>query len=517
MDRSRNMAVALGLTGVILGAMAFSVWTGTKPAASPGGRMGGPVSGGLALVTCTASFNGPVPGDLGVTPVPGLSFTIRNGAAAPVTLVMERVVLRKYDFLVKDTQRAVVSVSAEVSPYILDPEGPPVIAVAPGRELNFAFTPADYLAFYPGQCDVAVAILPGGLRMEPEVNLLPYETRLTVRVTAGTSVPRRLLGVGGGALAREIGHVNGKTLTETEFIDKLIETHGQNMFQQIMAEKVVWQALDREGVRVNGPDIDYALKFEQRSMAAELKGVPFEEYLKTMNMTEAGLREDRGFLLRIAIRKHLSALAPEPGEETLPAFFQAHYDWYGREEMVRARKIVIVPTEKGERSGDTRDREQAVNKLLEVKRAIESGATSFPEAVRLYSQDVRARVTGGDMEPFRAYSEARANDVARIVAEVGFRLEPGRISTPLEVEGEGFILLQVIERIPPVTVLFRDVRTAVARDQKYEAVSGDQIQVWIQGLLNASDLSISPEYAERFTRALQSHKLKHYETDLVGK
>jgi parvulin-like peptidyl-prolyl isomerase len=250
-------------------------------------------------------------------------------------------------------------------------------------------------------------------------------------------------------------------------------------------------------------------------MEQKLKGVPFEEYLKSKGLSEKELRESRGFLLRIAIRKFLGRRSiHEPLSNELVSYFDRKYSWYGREEMVQARKIVVIPKKEKNEVASQHSREAAIKRLLTIKEEIEQGKVTFEEAVHHYSQDVRARVSQGMMDPFRRYSEIRENDVPKVVADVGFRLKPGEISTPVETD-EGFLILQVIKRIPPKKVLFKDVEDIVRKDYMYDSVSGDEMQKWIKGLVDRTKIEIPEDVIKQFAHWGKPRKLKHFETDLI--
>ena len=182
--------------------------------------------------------------------------------------------------------------------------------------------------------------------------------------------------------------------------------------------------------------------------------------------------------------------------------------------MVQVKKIVAAPVPEKGKTVSPNDKERAIAKLLAVKEEIEKGGISFDEAVTLYSQDVRARVSGGLMEPFSTYRSAESSSVPEAVADAAFRLKPGEISTPIETE-EGYVILQTVRRIPPKKVLFNDVKETVQRDYLYDSVTGTEIQKWITGLVNSARIEIDAGVLTQFASWGKPGKLKHFETDLI--
>jgi len=447
--------------------------------------------------------------------LPELAVELRNTSSAPLFVSLDSVVLRKYDYVQTGKNIPVVCKTSEVIPWRMRAESgaADALCIKPGRARTLRYDLTEYFDVFPGVFDIEWAVERGGVTGATGRSGRKVAGVKRVTVTEGVSAARFFMEKRG--LAPDVAaRVNGEPLYEHEFLDALRARYGYTLLQQLIAEKLVWQELKKRGVKVSREDLDYAVAFEKRLFEEKMKGVPFEKYLETKGLTEKKLRESRGFILRVAIRKYMADRIPPPSREDLLAYFDRRYSWYGREEMVSARKLVVVPREDKNGTVSPYSREEALRKLLAIREEIVKGKISFADAVRLYSQDVRARVSGGLMDPFRRYSTVRDNDVPKAVADVGFRLKPGEVSGPIETK-EGFMILQVVRRIPPRKVFFRDVAEKVKKDYLYEGVRGEDMQKWIKTLFDAGKVEISARLLKQFAQRGRPKKLKHYEVDLV--
>jgi len=515
--KTRNSVILYSIALVVLAVITVSVWLDTekalkkkKPDADVGSASPDPSLG----VTVALTFGPGVSSRIRASEMPELTATVKNTSLNDIRIHTASVMLKKCDFIDAGGPVPVSARTSHVFPRRIGGtrEGTGSLTVKPGTSRMLTYRIGDYFDIYPGTFDIEWIMLTGGVWSGSMANTKEIRAVKRVKVAEGIMCARCFSGEG-VPMRKKAAEVNGKPIFEDTFITELKAEYGYSMLQKLIAEKCVWEALLENGVKVTRDDIDYAVEFEKRAMEEKLDGVPFEKYLESKGLSEKELRESRGFLLRIAIRKFLSRRdAHKPSAGELISYFDRKYSWYGREEMVQARKIVVKPEKKGELSPHYR--EEAIKRLLTIKEEIERGNISFKKAVDLYSQDVRAKVSGGVMDPFRRYSDARENDVPKTVAEVGFRLEPGKISTPIETD-EGFMILQVVKRIPAKKVLFEDVRDVVEKDYLYDMVTGDDIQQWIRGLIDNARITRASGLFEQFGHLGRPRKLKHYETDLI--
>jgi parvulin-like peptidyl-prolyl isomerase len=458
----------------------------------------------------TLSFKEKFPDDI-TTGIPSMTVGIVNRSGKHGRIILQRIALRKREYSVESILKGTVISMHEVKPFP-SRKGRGIIDLKPDERYTFEFRLSDYFLFKPGEYDISAVFLTGAFRIGHSGNTSDISVSERVKIARGIVLPSAISGTAAG---KPVAFVNEIEITEAEFTEKLKEVHGWELLEKMVAEKVVWEELKKQNITISPADIAYAIEVEKKVVKDRAPGVPFDQYLQTMGTSEAELGRSKGFLIRIAIRKFLSAGIKQPDERELMKFFRKRYHWYGREEMVQARKIVITPDEKKGKVSPVKAREDALATLLTIKKEIEDGRISFEDAVLGYSEDVRARVSGGLMDPFRAWNPERTNDVPRAVAEAGFRLKPGQISTPLEGEEGELMIIRIENRLPEKKALFKDVKDNVKIDYLYDAISGEQMQEWISGLVETATVKVTREYDEIFRKSLQLEKLKHYEMDLI--
>ncbi len=521
--KQKNYFIALMAAGIVLVLIFVSVWYDTlKTVTTEKEEKAGQAGSGTVLKVgnpfhVDMVFEGGFPETLS-NGVPFLTVTVANRSTAVAYLQLEKVILRKTDFIVEDKLKASVVSTQEVKPYLLTSREADEVMIRVGQSTDLTFSVSEYFLLHPGEFDISVEFMPGAFKAGIWTNKTPVSQAERIKVTSGISYPT-MVSENKSPGMKPVAYVNDDPISEEEFISQLKEIYGWELLQKLIAEKVVREELKKKNIRVAPEDIRYALEFEKRVFSEKAPDVPFDEYLRTKGMTEDELSASKGFLLRIAIRKYFRELTDEPDEKELMKFFSTKYHWYGREEMVRAKKIVVRPETKGGKVSPAKAREDALMTLLTIRREIVEGRLTFDKAVEGMSQDVRARVSGGTMDPFRAYKddEGRVNDVPRSVADAGFRLKPGEISTPLEGEEGEFMIIKVIDRIPEKKVLFSDVRDKVREDYMYDSVTGEKIQNWIQGLLKTCTVKVTREYNEIFSRERTLEHLRHFENELIKK
>ncbi|MFC1479653.1 peptidylprolyl isomerase [Planctomycetota bacterium] len=529
--KTQYSIIIYGITFAILASITLSAWFGTKKLPKTKGKKTSssdlieyktvPVSGPRELgpsspLVVRLSFGSKVPKEITASNIPALKVELENTSQKNIFIDLREVKLKKYDYIKSGKSIPVVSRISEVIPWSVDPAHNQAgqLSVKPEQSRTLTYTLSDYFTIFPGASDIEWIIPEEKATAEGGTNPKEIIGVKRIQIVSGVRFARLFSKEGGSGLEKA-AVVDGTPVYEDEFIKELKAVYGFTLLNKLIAEKLVWKELKKSDVKVNQDDIDYAVEFEKRGMEQKLKGVPFEKYLKSKGLSEKELKESRGFLLRIAIRKFLSRThIQDPPSNELVSYFDRKYSWYGREEMVQARKIVVIPKKEKNETVSQHSKEAALKKLLTIKEEIERKKVTFEEAVKHYSQDVRARVSQGMMDPFRRYSEIRDNDVPKVVADVGFRLKPGEISTPVETD-EGFIILQVVKRIPPKKVLYKDVQDLVKKDYLYENITGDEIQKWIKGLVSRAKIEFSPGIFKQFAHWGKPRKLKHFETDLI--
>jgi peptidyl-prolyl cis-trans isomerase C len=153
--------------------------------------------------------------------------------------------------------------------------------------------------------------------------------------------------------------------------------------------------------------------------------------------------------------------------------------------LVSARHILIEVD--SDASAEKKD--EARKKLLAIKKEIESGAITFPNAANKYSDDhpEGESPNGGDLGSF----PRRGRFIEPFVA-AAFALKPGEISEPIETE-YGFHLIQVTDRTKG-----RPIDFAQFHDRILESYARDAQEEIVASRRKTAKIDIKPMPADLF-------------------
>lgn len=182
------------------------------------------------------------------------------------------------------------------------------------------------------------------------------------------------------------------------------------------------QFLRAQKVAVSKPEIDAEIN-KIRKENADLA-----DALASSNTTLAELTERRGLILQW--KKYVTAVATT---DVLKKFVADNKDEFNQT-RVRASHILV----KVDPAAPAAEKEKARQKLLAIKREIESGQTSFAAAADKYSEDDGnvATKSGGDLGDF-----TRSGQFIEEFCSAAFALKPGVISDPVLTEFGSHLIL----------------------------------------------------------------------------
>lgn len=209
------------------------------------------------------------------------------------------------------------------------------------------------------------------------------------------------------------------------------------------------------------------------------------------------LREDVRFQLEQArdqalfdayVREEISSLVVPEAE--IRSRYEANLARYRTPERVRARHIVVSPSEQGvaNRTGSNATSEEAAReKIREIADQLTQKPEAFADLAMRYSEDGSAE-SGGDLGWFPRGRMVSAFD------EVVFSLEPGEVSEPFQTEF-GWHIALVEEKLPAGIRPYEDVRAEI-REELLASRTRDvirQIESLSTELRNVSQVSINRE------------------------
>jgi parvulin-like peptidyl-prolyl isomerase len=123
----------------------------------------------------------------------------------------------------------------------------------------------------------------------------------------------------------------------------------------------------------------------------------------------------------------------------------------------------------------------ARDRLLEVKKEIESGAIAFPDAARKYSDDVTAR-DGGDLGWFTT------GTLEESFEKVAFRLEPGKMSDVVQTPFGHHVVLVTEKRRKPVTAERKAALVSAVRERLYQEKYVTSMATWFEQLEKQAEI-----------------------------
>jgi parvulin-like peptidyl-prolyl isomerase len=274
------------------------------------------------------------------------------------------------------------------------------------------------------------------------INAKPWPAALC---GAAVSVVLFCAGTAAGGDGDALVIVNGKPIARQQVVEMLMQTHGLQVMQQLIALELAQQETRRRGLEVTAADVQEQTRraVEEIAPSHDAAGVALGDAEKRqalelvlrqkgLTMPEFTVAMERNAHLRKAVEQEFRVDEPTLREEFART--------YG--EKVEVRHIQV-------HANDTRALQEALDLLAR--------GADFSEVARRISVNPETAARGGGlMEPFTFTDQT----LPAVLREVAFRLAPGAVSTPTQVESMIHIL-KLERRIPPTEARFEDVRAKV--------------------------------------------------------
>lgn len=244
--------------------------------------------------------------------------------------------------------------------------------------------------------------------------------------------------------------------------------------QAIGAKLLIAEAI-RLGIQVAQEDVEARIATMIRDAGGQEQ---FEKLLEAQGLTMERLRRsiEGGRRVDLLIER-ITSDVPQPTEEEIRDYFQAHRGEYLTPERALFQHILIKPA-----SASEQDRAAAVEKLTEIRRRIEQGA-DFAEQAAAYSDCPSGRRTGGSLGWL-----TRGIMLPEFENAI-FSLPVGAVSHPLETP-LGFHLVKKLAHEPPQEAPFEMVRDKI-RDFLTHAARGKAISAYVNELRKRAVIEIT--------------------------
>ena len=270
-----------------------------------------------------------------------------------------------------------------------------------------------------------------------------------------------------GCDQKPVAVVNGDRITEKEFVDKLKETTGERILQQMIDRQIVEDAFQKAGLKLSEQDIAASIQ-EMQSRAPS--PAAFEEYLIARGVTLEDLREDLQLQMKVNMLATKDVVVTE---EQLEKFYEEHKERYDKPLRVKISEIV------------TPDKQQAEQALA----ALGKEGASFAAVAEQFSVSPATRQYGGQ-RPVTPIDELFPMELRDVVSGA----QEGELIGPIETQ-QGWYVLQIEQRLPEETATFESAREQVTKEFKGARA------VPLDGLLRqlrqeAVVKIVAPEYSE---------------------
>ena len=272
-------------------------------------------------------------------------------------------------------------------------------------------------------------------------------------------------------LDQVLATVNGEKITRGELIQIFNNTgippgaeNERDVYRigidTVVNGKLVKQYLQKQAsLAVSEKDVDAEFADFEKKLKAD--GQDVHVALASHGIDESQVREEMKAALRW--RKYLDAVA---SDANLKKYVADNKDVFNRTQ-VRASHIVFL-------AGPPADKEKAKQKLLAIKKEIDSGKITFADAANKYSEDDgnKSSPSGGDLGYF-----VRRGQFNEQFSTAAFNLKKGVVSDPVETPF-GYHLILVTDRMEGKPVDFDQskllIRNEYASDIQERIVAAEK-------------------------------------------
>jgi len=242
-------------------------------------------------------------------------------------------------------------------------------------------------------------------------------------------------------LDQVLATVNGKPITREDLIRFFNqvgipqnETDEKEIYrigmENLVNHELVKQYLQKQkALEIPEADVDKEVKDTEKKYKDENQDL--NVVLASHGVTQTRFREDLKDMLRW--KKYIEAVSTD---DNLKKYVAANKDVFNQTQVKASHIVLLVPAD-----APAAEKEKVKQKILAIKRDIDSGKMTFADAANKYSEDSanKSSPNGGDIGyfPRRAYTEE--------FTSAAFALPKGKVSDPVE-SPYGYHLILVTDR-----------------------------------------------------------------------
>jgi len=238
--------------------------------------------------------------------------------------------------------------------------------------------------------------------------------------------------------------VNGKDISRRQLAQACVERYGEDVLESLVNKQLIEHHCRNRGISITQADIEaevdriakrFRLDREQwLGMLEQERGVKPEEYKRDILWPTIALRKLAGSQISV-------------NEDELREAYETRFG-----PKVRARLIVLSDAKRA----------------AQLQRQLAANPDDFARVAMQESEDPNSASIGGLIQPIRLHTGEP------LVEQAAFALEPGQVSSVLQVGGQQVVLLKCDEHLPAHNVKMADVKPSLEesiREEKLREVA----------------------------------------------
>jgi foldase protein PrsA len=269
--------------------------------------------------------------------------------------------------------------------------------------------------------------------------------------------------VGWAKAKKVVAVVNGVEITRDEFLQRLTETIGKPLLDQMINEIILQQKAEKEKVEVTSKEIDAKIEEMKKQFPNEQV---FKQQLSRGNMTIEMLRHQ--LKNRLLLEKILSKdVTVTDGE--IKEYFEANKKAFSTPEVMNASHILV----------------KTKAEANEIVKELKEGA-DFAKLAKKHSIDPATKDKGGELGFFSR------EQLVPAIAEEAFSLKTGEISDVVQTS-YGYHIIKAGEKKAAQEATLDSVKEKIT-EILIQVRVWDRAPTWIQGLRQEAQVEIkAPE------------------------
>ncbi|MFW6139626.1 MAG: peptidylprolyl isomerase [Spirochaetota bacterium] len=225
--------------------------------------------------------------------------------------------------------------------------------------------------------------------------------------------------------------------------------------ENLIDSELLYQESQKRGISVESEKVSEQFEAITSKFSSEEE---FQSAIKEMGYTEQSLKEDikREIAITNLIEQEIQKDITVK-EEELKQFYEENSQYFQEPEQVQASHILIAVDD----PSDTKQKEQALQKITEVEQKLEAGE-EFKALAKEYSEGPSAS-KGGNLGFFKR------GEMDKSFEEAAFSLKPGQTSGIVETRF-GYHLIKVTDRKPAGSIPYENVKDRISQYIEQEKV-----------------------------------------------